>query len=299
MRIKTTHLGKLRRPMGPAMLCLLGIGSLLSTASSCSLANIDCATSDAACRPELFAARPRAASTLLVVPAGLESGLYAWYPLNGTLSDLSGNSNHGFLPGGPWPASSGPAFSTGRLGGLEQAASFNGTNQLFASNFAPKCDQDFTVALWLNSALAGNNRIMGTQTTPAQNPGALFHLGPGGALTFTAFWVAGGSNIDGIDGASPAAISVSTWTHVAYVHDGATRHGNLWVNGVSVAATANFGAFAGCTTGTGTNQWWNGTPFNIGYAYAAAFFTGSMEDIWFYLGRKLTGAELSTLMAVQ
>lgn len=266
----------------------------------CAAIDVDCATSDVVCNPVLLTVRGliSAGTPAKTVPSGLSDALYAWYPLDGNLSDLSGNAHHGFLPGGPWPVSTGITYTTNRTGVATEAASFNGVDQLFASNFAPVCNQDFTVALWIFSGVAMSNRIMGTQTTPAQNPGVQLQIGSAGQFQFTAFWVAGGANTDGIQGLSPATIPVSEWTHLAYVHNGASRHGNLWVNGVTVAGTANFGAFVGCTTGAGANSWWVGTPFNIGYSYPAAFYSGKMEDIWFYQGRQLTADEIAILMGV-
>jgi len=233
-----------------------------------------------------------------VVPASLSAGLYAWYPLDGNTDDLSGNANHGYSPGGIWPATSGPVYISGRKGVANDAASFNGTDQFFASNFAPRCEQDFTIAMWVYPVSVANNGILGTQVSPGSDPGAAIKIDAAGKVQFIAYWIASGFNTDGISGSSTNALSPNTWTHIAYVHDGVSRQGNIWVNGVSGGTTANFGAFAGCTTGTGSNMWHMGTPMNIGYSYNQTYYNGSMDDIWFFQNRKLTAGEIATLMGL-
>jgi len=232
------------------------------------------------------------------IPAALSSSLYAWYPLDGDINDRSGNAHHGYFPGGIWPATSGPSYASGRSNIPSDVASFNGSNQLFGSDFAPLCHEDFAIALWVSAGVASNNKIMGYQQAPGSNPGITFELDATGRVAFKAFWVASGNNMDGISGSSSTVVSANVWTHIVYVHNGATRQGNVWVNGVNVGATSNFGSFAGCTTGTSSNQWWAGAPLNIGYAYPVGFFTGRMDDIWFFRGRQLSAADISTLMSL-
>ena len=227
------------------------------------------------------------------VPSGLDSGLYAWYPLDGNINDLSGNGNHGYDPGGaPWPATTGPAYTTNRFGEENEAASFNGTDQYFRSDFASACHQDFTIAFWFYSNVATNNRIMGTQLNPASDPGAYAHVGSSGGAYFTAFYACC-SNADGIEASSPATIPTGTWTHYAYVHDGASYHGNLWVNGAYVADSLDFGTSQVCSGG---GLQYHMGPLMIGYAYADSHFNGRLEDVWFFQGRQLSGSEISTLM---
>ncbi|BDA77766.1 hypothetical protein LPTSP3_g06960 [Leptospira kobayashii] len=233
-----------------------------------------------------------------LIPSTLSSGLYAWYPLDGNINDMSGNSHDGYFPGGIWPATSGPSYTSGRSNIPNDVATFNGSNQLFASDFVPLCHEDFAIALWIYAGSVTNNKIMGYQDAPSYNPGITLSLNATGRVDFSAFWIAGWGNVDGIIGSSATAISANVWTHIAYVHNGTTRQGNIWVNGVNEGVTSNFGSFAGCTTGTSPNQWWNGTPLNIGYAFPSGFFTGRMDDIWFFKGRQLSASDISTLMGL-
>ncbi|WP_244241447.1 LamG domain-containing protein [Leptospira perdikensis] len=232
------------------------------------------------------------------IPSTLTTGLYAWYPLDGNINDLSGNHHHGYYPGGIWPVTAGPSYAPSRSNLPNGAATFNGTNQLFASNFTPLCHEDFSIALWIYTSVVSNNRIMGYQSSPGANPGISLVLNASGNAEFSAYWVAYGYNGDGLSGAFSTVLSANVWTHITYVHNGATRQGNIWINGVNGGLTSNFGSFAGCTTGVSPNQWHSGTPLNIGYAYTGLFFTGQMDDIWFFQGRQLSAADILTLMSL-
>jgi len=228
------------------------------------------------------------------VPPALSTGLYAWYPLDGNIYDQSGDRRHGSFPGGFWPVTTGPSYTENRFSQANEAASFNGTDQYFQSDYKPLCHEDFSVAFWFYSNIGTDNKFMGTQDPwPASNPGVTFGIGNDTKPMFYAFWISWGGNMDGISAVSPNAISVATWTHYAYVHNGTTHHGNIWINGVSVAATANFGG-CGCT-GVGSWQWWTG-PMMIGYGYANVHYNGRMEDVWFFQGRQLSGADITTIM---
>ncbi|TGN21160.1 LamG domain-containing protein [Leptospira idonii] len=232
------------------------------------------------------------------IPATLVSGLYAWYPLDGNMNDMSGNSRHGYFPGGIWPTTSGPSYTLSRFNLPNGTASFNGTNQFFGSDFAPLCHEDFAIALWIYPSVVSNNKIMGYQGATNYNPGITLAVNGAGRAEFNAFWVAGWGNVDGLAGNSSTVVPANVWTHIVYVHNGTTRQGNIWVNGVNEGTTSNFGSYAGCTTGTSPNQWWTGTPLNIGYAYPGGFFTGRMDDIWFFIGRQLNASDISTLMSL-
>ncbi|TGK97129.1 LamG domain-containing protein [Leptospira brenneri] len=234
-----------------------------------------------------------------IVPASLASGLYAWYPLDGNTSDLSGNANHGYFPGGSWPATLGPSYTFSRSNLPNGTASFNGTDQLFSSDFAPVCNEDFSIALWIFPNNATNNQILGFQQGNGSNPGVMLALNGTGHFEFSSYfsyW----NNQNLTHGASSTVLSANVWTHITYVHSGATQQGTIWVNGVNVGATAdtvNVSNVTGCITGSLPFQWWTGTPLNIGYGYSnPRFFSGKMDDIWFFKGRQLNANDISTLM---
>lgn len=232
------------------------------------------------------------------IPASLVSGLFAWYPLDGNSRDMSGNARHGYFPGGVWPVTSGPSYAVGHSNLTNGSASFNGTDQLFASDFVPLCHEDFAITFWINTNLTSNNRILGYQAAPSFNPGITMTLNATGNPEFLSFWIASGGNIDGILVTSSSVVTANVWTHIAYAHNGSTRQGTIWVNGVITGNTSNFGSYDGCTTGISPNQWHNGTPLNIGYAYPSQFYVGMLDDIWFFKGRQLNASDISTLMSL-
>ncbi|TGL39860.1 LamG domain-containing protein [Leptospira perdikensis] len=242
------------------------------------------------------------------IPPTLISGLYAWYPLDGNTNDLSGNAHHGYSPGSFWPVTSGPSYSLSRSNLPNGTASFNGTDQFFASDFNPLCNEDFAIALWIFPHNATNNQIMGFQQGIGYNPGARLLLDATGHAEFSSFfsfW----DNANLTVGTSSTVLSANVWTHITYVHSGATQQGTIWVNGVNVGVTSDsINSFdpgtgdpyvTGCVTGSAPFQWWAGTPLNIGYGYSnPRFFTGRMDDIWFFQGRQLSAGDISTLMSL-
>ncbi|MDF3818978.1 LamG domain-containing protein [Leptospira sp. 96542] len=234
-----------------------------------------------------------------IVPPSLVSGLYAWYPLDGGINDMSGNAHHGYFPGGSWPVTLGPTYDLNRSQTQGSAAIFNGTDQLFASDFTPLCNEDFSIALWIFSNNATNNPILGFQEAIGYNPGVQLSLNATGRIEFSSyfsFW----DNSNLTLGSSSTVLSANLWTHLTYVHSGATQQGTIWVNGVNVGATSdmiNVSNVTGCSSGSLPFQWWTGTPLNIGYGYSnPRYFSGKMDDIWFFKGRQLNIGDISTLM---
>ncbi|PKA22470.1 concanavalin [Leptospira sp. mixed culture ATI2-C-A1] len=242
------------------------------------------------------------------IPPTLVSGLYAWYPLDGDINDRSGSAHHGYFPGGSWPVTTGPSYSPSRSNLPNGTASFNGTDQLFASDFTPLCHEDFTIALWIFPYNATNNQIMGFQEAIGYNPGVMFSLDATGHFEFSSFfsfW----DNSNLTRGVSSTVLSANVWTHITYVHNGGTQQGTIWVNGLNVGVTSDsINSFdpgtgepyvTGCITGSSPFQWWTGTPLNIGYGYSnPRFFSGKMDDIWFFKGRQLNASDISILMSL-
>lgn len=238
------------------------------------------------------------------IPPTLVSGLYAWYPLDGDINDKSGSAHHGYFPGGIWPATTGPSYSLSRSHLPNGTASFNGTDQYFGSDFTPLCNEDFAIALWIFPNNATNNQIIGFQQAIGYNPGPRLLLDAAGHFEFSAFFSFWGNSSVTV-GTSSAVLTANVWTHITYVHNGATQQGTIWVNGVGVGVTSDFipsgdlPYVTGCITGSSPLPWWTGTPLNIGYGFAnPRFFTGRMDDIWFFKGRQLSASDISTLMSL-
>ncbi|TGK55435.1 LamG domain-containing protein [Leptospira kanakyensis] len=236
------------------------------------------------------------------IPPALVSGLYAWYPLDGDINDKSGSAHHGYFPGGIWPVTTGPSYTLSRSNLPNGSASFNGTDQYFGSDFTPLCNEDFAIALWIFPNNATNNQIMSIQQYIGGDPGPRLLLDATGHFEFSAFfdfW----ANEDLTLGTSSTVLTANVWTHITYVHNGATQQGTIWVNGVGVGVTSdltpNASQVTGCITGSSSRPWRTGKPLNIGFGFDnPRFYSGRMDDVWFFKGRQLSASDISTLMSL-
>lgn len=244
------------------------------------------------------------ASGIASLPAAA-TGIYAWYELDGNRNDASGSGNNAFLPTTPFNGVD-PAYTgADRYGVPNSAATFNGTTQYVGNNFVAKCDESFSVSLWLKPAqIAAQRSVVGYQVFPAGNPGFTLNVDAGGAVGLQSFFATGfnASNLYGSGG----ALVVGQWSHITIVNDIATRRSTIYVNGTAVATTvpavgggATECSGSACTCAgsppTGVEQWYTGTPMTIGYAYRG-FFQGDLDQVAFY-SRKLTAAEIQLLSA--
>lgn len=245
------------------------------------------------------------ASGIASLPAAA-SDIYAWYELDGGRTDASGAGNHGLLTMGGFTGIELTYTATDRNGTANAAASFNGTNQYFVNSFLAKCDQSFSVSMWIKPAqIAAQRSLMGFQVSAGLNPGFTLNAEAGGGVATQSFFVADGNNVDNTYAVSAAGLlAIGQWAHFAYVNDSATRSATLYVNGAVVATTTHVnggplrcsGSYCTCSgvsPVSGVQQWYSATPLTIGYAYRG-YFSGVMDQIAIF-NRKLTVAEIQTL----
>jgi hypothetical protein len=202
------------------------------------------------------------------------SGLVAAYGFDEgsgtTVTDASGNGNNGTVANTTWS-------TAGKYGG---ALSFNGTSSrvTIPDSTSLHLSTGMTLEAWVNpSTVNGNWRdviykgndnyyLEGTSTNSSRPDGGL---------------IAGGSYADAF---GTAALTKSTWTHLAETYDGSTLR--LYVNGTQVASTAHTGAIA-----TSTN------PLQIGGdSLYSQFFAGLIDEVRVY-NVALTAAQIQTDMA--
>lgn len=241
--------------------------------------------------------KPTTAAPIL---AAQTTGIYAWYELDGSRNDASGSGNNAFLPTTPFSGVD-PSFAgTDRYGLSNAAATFNGTTHYFGNNFQAKCDEAFSVSLWLKPAQTASVRtILGYQPSPLANPGFMINQEAGGAVTVQAFFAADGANVSNTTGTG-GTLTVAQWAHIAVVHDAVARVSTIYLNGSYIATSVHAGTncagactCSGVSPVTGGQQWWNGTPMTIGYGYRG-YFSGDLDQVAFF-NRKLTTAEIQTL----
>ena len=210
---------------------------------------------------------------LSVASASAQTGLVAAYSFNEgagtTVADLSGNGNTGTVSGTTWT-------TAGKYGG---ALSFNGTSALVTIPDAAslRLTSAMTLEAWVNPSAvtsawrdviykANDNYYLEATSSNASRPSV------GGTFAGS------GANIYGT-----AALTASTWAHLAATYDGATLR--LYVNGTQVSSVARTGALA-----TSTN------PLQIGGdSLYGQFFQGLIDEIRVY-NVALTAAQVQADM---
>ncbi|MBL8032494.1 MAG: LamG domain-containing protein [Leptospiraceae bacterium] len=244
------------------------------------------------------------ASGISALPSAV-TGVYAWYELDGNRNDVSGSGNHATLSMGAFTGVDPTYTATDRFGSPNAAATFNGTSQYMLNSFLAKCDESFSVSLWIKPAqVAAQRSLMGYQTGPLANPGFTLNTEAGGGIAAQSFFNGTGANTANTYGVTAAGqLIVGQWRHIVYVNDAATRLGVIYVNGVALANTAHAGSdcpilggpctCSGTSPVTGQQQWWSAAPMTIGYAYRG-YFQGDLDQVAFF-NRKLTAAEIQVL----
>lgn len=230
------------------------------------------------------------------------ANIYAWYEFDGNRNDVSGAGNNAGLTMGAFSGVDANYTATDRFGVANAAASFNGSSQYVLNSFLAKCDENFSVSLWLRPTVVSVDKtFVGHQSSPGANPG--FTLNQFNTNQFLAQSLydqgANTANNYGFGG----TVTLNQWTHFAYVHDATARVGVVYINGAAVVTTTNTaGAECGtqCTCSgvspvTAPQQWRSSTPMTIGYGYRG-YFQGQLDQVAFF-NRKLTLAEIQTLAA--
>lgn len=219
----------------------------------------------------------------------LTNGLMAYYPLDGTANDASGNGNNGALYG--------PTSTTDRFGNPNSAYYFNGgTDYIWIGrNVRPV---NITVSVWFNTTASTAGGINGSSGFPAQailrDRAGGWHLAvaaqgntwgqPVGALGATLYrsssglvslWPSGPAYNDGV------------WHFVALTYDGLSN--SLYIDGVK-RASQQFATDEGISYQTG------GGALAIGRDgdYPDGYFTGEIDDVRIY-NRALSDTEMLNL----
>lgn len=201
------------------------------------------------------------------------SALVAAYTFNEgagtTVTDISGNGNHGTISGATWT-------SSGKFG---NALEFNGTNSKVTvpDSTSLRLTTGMTLEAWVYPTTAPkawraviDKNVDGYYLMASTDAGN--RIGTGGT------WTGGNQNTVG-----PSALTVNVWTHLAATFDGAMVR--LYVNGVQVASQTQTTPLAP-TTGT----------LQIGAdSYPTEFFAGRIDEVRIY-NRALSAAEIATDM---
>ncbi|MDG1138462.1 MAG: hypothetical protein P8N49_02955 [Opitutales bacterium] len=186
--------------------------------------------------------------------------LALWWPLDGTLSDASGNNRHGSNTGG----------SMWQQGNFGQALTFSGDHYIFAENYKGVTGTDArTFSLWLNT-LSSTTQTLAYWGNPFNGQ---------------AFWVRLHQNAFSVEFDGPGMQSTSTsfnegiWHHLAIsMPAGGDNRANakLYINGKESSSHTLLGSNTQVTT----------TPnedFRVGNSWEdAEYFAGKIDDIRLY-----------------
>ena len=203
-------------------------------------------------------------------------GLVAAYSFNeasgGTLNDRSGKGHTGTISGAAWT-------TQGKYG---SALTFDGINDWVT--VADTADLDLTTGMtleaWVRPSSLGSWRTVLLKQSPGGLAYSLYASNDSSRAESDVSIVSIGGDVGA---ASPAALAINTWSHVAVTYDGTMLR--LFVNGVTVGSRPLSGAMV-TSTGVlriGGNSVWS------------EFFVGRIDEIRIY-NRALTPVEIASDM---
>jgi hypothetical protein len=213
--------------------------------------------------------------TLLLfgITGSAQAALTAYYSLNGSTNDTSGNGYNGTVNG-----------TTSYGGGINQsqAFKFNGSTNIATTTVDNLgiYNGSFTVDAEVNfSNPTGGDVSVGGTTTSGTDLG--LHLLERGDHPFFGFY--------GDDtGASTPNLAAGTWYNIAWVYNDTGNHNtnsqSIYVNGQLVATTTGHNDFAG-----------TGETFEIGQSCCGSEMSGLIEDLGVY-NTALSQAQIQALV---
>jgi hypothetical protein len=184
---------------------------------------------------------------------GYDCSLVAYYPFNGNANDESGNSLHGTV--------SGATLTTDRFGNLDSAYSFDGSDIItIAHNDLLNCSEELSFSVWIKPNTLQNAMILGKSNyVTATN--YLLRTKSTGYLQFEYQDFANSNSLPLVAG---------VWNHIAVVSN-TDNSKNLYINGVLAShttATSPYGLVTNALT--------------IGARPGAEYFNGSIDDLRMY-----------------
>ena len=199
-------------------------------------------------------------------------GYWSFDDASGTVAtDFSGNGNTGTLTNVAAPATATSGWGSGKLGG---GINFDGTNDYVTiPNTTAMDSTSLSVCAWVKPAGFSNyqNIFAKTGSDNFEQIGLL--VNGSGQVSFQL----------GSSGTFAGSLTLNAWNFVCGSANAST--GTLYINGASIASSANSG------------HYYSVTPLTIGVTYYAGFsryFNGSIDDVRVY-NRTLSATEIISL----
>ncbi len=162
--------------------------------------------------------RPTNTPPAPTIEASLTTSLVAYYPLDGTAEDASGNGHHGTVHGATWTA-----------GKVEQALSFDGSDDYVRMPLSLALSGDMTIEAWVrtSAAPAEQGRILDLARSASR----------GLQISMTADGRIGIDNSGGPSSGvwTSSAYDDGNWHHIAVVREG--NNYQVYVGGEKVDST--------------------------------------------------------------
>jgi predicted ribosomally synthesized peptide with SipW-like signal peptide len=205
--------------------------------------------------------------------ADVSTDLEAYYPLNGSAVDESGN-------GYDMSAAAGDAsYTTGKVG---QAASFDGSDDYLVADPSPTVSDSFTLSVWLNGAGFEHTSypLAVSKWQAGQNRDYLIgYNGPQGRL-YAQFNREPDGNKETLYGPVPAT---DTWYHCVLTYDAGSQEGTFYVDGTEVdQGTGPFDDTASSLvigSKDGGGNAWNGLVDDV-RIYARALSASEVQSLY-------------------
>ena len=206
----------------------------------------------------------------------INSGLVAYYPFNGNVNDVSGNSHNGTITGA--------TLTTDRFGSPNSAYSLNGTNNYISAPYSSSLSltNALTLVAWVKLTNSANDqKIIGKAT---YDPSWGYVLGVINSKLYPEIWDVNGTDFKATEGFIPS----NMWTQICVTW---TTGGRVigYINGSEVFNKAASTASISTTTSDlifGTVPWGPGSGVQS--------VAGSIDDIRIY-NRALNASEIDTL----
>src|SRR5581483_4674268 len=213
---------------------------------------------------------------------GPRDSLLAWYELDGSLSDITGNYRHGRIRKGD------PSWEDGKIG---KSAGFDGQTQVSFGNLGVGGDKPFSMSLWLAADGARRNPVF-TKLTP-DGRGFEVYLDDYGLTDIQqrsprVFVRLGGADGKAIEISARDRLIAGEFYQVSLNYDGSGKAAGLelWIDGKRAQTDVLHDALAGAVS--------NDAPLEIGDEQFGPRFRGQIDDLRLY-SRTLKPAEIEIL----
>jgi hypothetical protein len=226
--------------------------------------------------------------SLIVMPAGLNDGLVAYYPFNGNANDASGNGNNGVV--------NGAILATNSFGTPNSAYSFGGNSYIQVADSASLDSPNaVSVSLWFNQQSLSPGQFAcllykanSTQTLGfADRSYSLWVTPGGGEIHFTSTATGAGSQTAIYT--SSGLFGLNQWVHIVGIVDASYQQMSVYVNG-NLVGTA---AYPSKSILTGNYPLRIGSFVNLSGGDQAGF-NGIISDVRIY-NRVLSVSEIQSL----